>query len=119
MSNKSSTSERVGQAWHQHREGRSEAAINEFATILRLSPDDIDAHYGMGLAQRAAGRHQDAIETFEKALGLIEQAKTAYEATRQADAEDSNVKTPEDDRFMMLSRMVRQRLSEMRSVNSQ
>lgn len=35
MSVQSSTSEKVGQAWRQYREGRTDAAMKEFEAILR------------------------------------------------------------------------------------
>src|SRR5262245_52946250 len=113
MSNQNSTAERVGQAWNHHREGRNDASIAEFEAILKQNPSDIDATYGLGLAQRAAGRNQEAVESFQRALQLVEQAKTAYQSSRTASQTESNVKTPEDDRFQMLSRMVQQRLTEL------
>jgi len=113
MSNQNNNAERVGQAWNHHREGRNDASIAEFEAILKQNPSDIDATYGLGLAQRAAGRSQAAVESFQRALKLVEQAKDAYQATRSSSQSESNVKTPEDDRFQMLSRMVQQRLSEL------
>lgn len=113
MSNQNTNAERVGVAWNHHREGRNDASIAEFEAILKQNPSDIDATYGLGLAQRAAGRSQAAVESFQRALKLVEQAKEAYQSARMASQAETNVKTPEDDRFQMLSRMVQQRLTEL------
>jgi tetratricopeptide (TPR) repeat protein len=118
MSNQNNTAERVAQAWNHHREGRNDASIAEFEAILKQNPSDVDATYGLGLAQRAAGRHDAAVETFQRALQLVNKAKENYSATR-TDSLESNIKTPEDDRLTMLGRMVSQRLSELRANNSQ
>ena len=98
MSSQNNVAERVGQAWHHHREGRNDAAVAEFETILRQDPNDIDANYGLALAQRAAGRTEAARTAFQNTLRLVEQANQAYTATRN-EPSDNNVKTPEDDRF--------------------
>lgn len=119
MSNQNSNTERVGQAWNHHREGRNDASIAEFEAILKQNPSDVDANYGLGLAQRAAGRKQAAVESFQRALKLVEQAKEAYQSTRSGSQAENNVKTPEDDRFQMLNRMVQQRLAELGSSNLQ
>jgi tetratricopeptide (TPR) repeat protein len=116
MSSQNSNAERVGQAWNHHREGRNDASIAEFEAILKQNPGDIDATYGLGLAQRAAGRKQAAVESFQRALQLVNQAKEAYQSARNHSQTESNVKTPEDDRFQMLSRMVQQRLSELEAL---
>jgi tetratricopeptide (TPR) repeat protein len=112
MSNQNSVAERVGQAWHHHREGRNDAAIAEFQTILKQNPSDIDANYGLGLAQKNLGHFEAARAAFQTTLSLVEAARDAYTAERREHG-DSNIKTPEDDRFQMLSRMVKQRLSEL------
>ncbi len=113
MANQNSNAERIGQAWNHHREGRNDASIAEFEAILKQNPSDIDANYGLGLAQRVAGRKEAAIESFQRAYQLVEQAKGAYQSTRTSAQNETNVKTPEDDRFQMLSRMVKQRLTEL------
>ncbi len=118
MSVQSSTSEKVGQAWNHYREGRADAAAKEFEAILRQNPEDIDASYGLGLAQKATGQLELASKTFETTLEFVNTAKLEYESTRQVQLEENNVKTPEDDRFMMLDRMVRQRLAEVQVVKA-
>lgn len=109
MSNQNNVAERVGQAWHHHREGRNDTAIAEFEAILKQNPNDIDANYGLALAQKKAGKTAAARQSFQNTLRLVEDAREVYTASRS----DQNIKTPEDDRFMMLSRMVKQRLAEL------
>lgn len=113
MSNQNSTAERVGQAWHHHREGRNDASIAEFEAILKQHPTDIDALYGLGLAQKSAGRPDAALQAFSRALQLVEEMHVAHLSTRKES--ETSIKTPEDDRFTILVRMVRQRLAELGS----
>ena len=61
----------LGQAWRSHVSGRDEVALNEFEKIASASPDDLDALYGLGLAQRSAGKQDEAIATFERILALL------------------------------------------------
>jgi tetratricopeptide (TPR) repeat protein len=97
-----SVATQIGQAWRSHREGNNEAAIEQFGRILRTTPDSIDANYGLGLANRALGNHAAATEAFQRALDMTDRA----EATSQEDR----------DRYMMLSRMTRQRLEEVKAA---
>lgn len=108
--------ERIGSAWQNHREGRNDAAISAFEEILRKDPDNIDANYGIGLALKADGQMDKALTAFEKALSLTEDARTTYEKSRAQEHPDDNVKTPEDDRFMMLNRMIKQRIEESKQA---
>ncbi len=102
---------RIGQAWRFEREGKAEAAIAEFERILQDAPEDVDALYGMALAQRAAGHRDTAIQNFEKALRQVE---AAIAARPRGDGHHER-NTPEDDRNMMLARMIRQRLAELKA----
>jgi len=99
-----SVAAQVGQAWFHHRQGNNDAAIDQFGRILRSNPDSIDANYGLGLANRAAGNYQAASEAFGRALELTDKA----EATSQE----------ERDRYLMLSRMIRQRLEEIKAATA-
>lgn len=92
----------IGQAWRTHREGNNEAAINEFGRILRSAPDSIDANYGLGLAHKAAGNQSAAREAFQRALDLAGQVEPADQEER--------------DRYMMMSRMIKQRLEELKAA---
>jgi len=107
----------IGRAWRYQREGNADTAIKEFERILRQEPDNIDANYGMGLAQRAAGHQQAAIEHFQHALDIVDKNDTAGRNAREAAANDFQTErikpnTAEDDRYMMLTRMLKQRLAE-------
>jgi tetratricopeptide (TPR) repeat protein len=117
MAANDSTAQRIGDAWHHHREGRFNEAMQEFEAILKANPDNVDARYGLGLAQRAAGHPDAALKSFQQTLELVEKAQRARAGEQEQDHED-NIKTPEDDRNMMLSRMINQRLSELKSASS-
>jgi tetratricopeptide (TPR) repeat protein len=97
-----SVATQIGQAWRSHREGDNDAAIEHFARILRSAPDNIDANYGLGLANRAAGKYAAAVEAFRRALDTADKAET--------------ISQDERDRYMMLSRMIKQRLEEIKAV---
>jgi tetratricopeptide (TPR) repeat protein len=102
-----SIAQQIGRAWRYYREGKADTAITEFERILQKNGDDIDANYGIGLAQNAAGRKTDAVRHFQKAQELVT-AAIAKQPKREG-----NIASPADDRLMMLSRMIGQRLSEL------
>lgn len=86
----------LGQAWHQHIAGRDDVALKEFSEMAARSPDDVDVVYGLGLAQKGAGRKEEAIATFRRVLELLSQAKPE-------DEEEAN-------RIQMLTRMASQQI---------
>ncbi|MDX2160769.1 MAG: tetratricopeptide repeat protein [bacterium] len=88
----------LGRAWGNHRQGNNEAAISEFRAILAEVRDNADALYGLGLAQRAAGKTTDAAETFQRVLTIVLEALNNH---------------PGEDRYEMLERMIKQRLGEL------
>lgn len=100
---------RLGDAWNAHRQGRNSEAISGFQAIAQSAPEDIDAHYGLGLALRANGNLEDALQAFQKALALV-QARS--EQLRGESRGENQLNTADDDRMMMLTRMVNQRISE-------
>jgi tetratricopeptide (TPR) repeat protein len=104
-----SLAQQIGRAWRFAREGKPDTAITEFERILQKNADDIDANYGLGMALAAAGRKADAVRHFQKA-----QAQTSVEISKQPKRE-GNLPTPADDRLMMLTRMIGQRLAELGS----
>lgn len=59
-------------AWHYHMVGRHDHAIEAFNEILMKEPDDIDALYGLGLAQKAAGQHDTALKSFRRVMEILE-----------------------------------------------
>jgi tetratricopeptide (TPR) repeat protein len=103
----SSVSQQVARAWRFYREGKADTAITEFERILQKNSDEIDANYGIGLAQNAAGRKADAIRHFQKAQQLVDVA------IEKQPKREGNIPSPADDRLMMLQRMIGQRLSEL------
>lgn len=106
-------SESVSRAWNHQREGHADTAVAEFQKLVQQNPRDIDANYGLALAQKKVGQTEAAIKTFKNTLELIAESKKAYESSRTRSDELDMIKTPEDDRFMMLNRMVQQRLAEL------
>lgn len=90
--------ELLGNAWAQHRLGNQDAAIQGFQQILKSAPNQIDALFGLGLAQRNAGQREAAAATFKKCAEQIDNVL---------------VENPHEDRYEMLKRMVNQRLHEM------
>ncbi len=95
------TASPINQAWMLQRDGKTAEAVAEFERVIKAAPDDIDALYGLGLTLRYAGRKAEAIQYFQQALNLVEQGH-ASERT------DANM-----DRWLMLTRMIRQRLAEL------
>lgn len=94
----------IAQAWANHRDGRNEAAVTEFDRVVRDAPKDIDANFGLGLAQRALGRYDQAIASFRKAQELVAQELA---------------KEPGLDRWEMLQRICEQRIAETESARGQ
>ena len=86
----------LGQAWRSHVTGRDEVALNEFEKIASSSPEDLDALYGLGLAQRTSGKKEEAVATFQRIMELL--------ADQPDDDEDAH------NRLEMLRRMVHQQL---------
>ena len=54
-----------------HKKGDLDGALTEYRTVLRLNPNEVEAHYNLGNALKALGRKADAREEFTKALGLL------------------------------------------------
>lgn len=109
------TEERIGEAWKQHRMNNNSAAIEIFEDVLNSHPKDLDAIYGLGLAQRANGNNSDAIAAFQKALELAQEGLEAVDNTSMLDGHggSNNLDTDQDDRFLMLTTMIKQRLTEL------
>jgi Tfp pilus assembly protein PilF len=101
----------IGRAWRMERDGDTKGAIAEFERILKKDGSSIDGLYGMGMAQRRAGDHHAAQQSFSKALDLVNAAIEKRNAVRTT----HETATLEDDRNNMLVRMLKQRLSELQS----
>jgi hypothetical protein len=89
----------IAAAWTKHRGGQQDAAINEFNAVHSADMKNIDALYGLGLAQRAAGNFPDSRDAFTRCLALIN---------------GKLHENPGDDTLEMLQRMTQQRLAEAR-----
>ncbi len=106
----SSVDDQVRRAWQNQRVGKSGDAVDAFAQIVRDHPQDIDARYGLGLAQRSAGKAEEAVLSFRGALQLVEEGQRVEDEKRD---DEDHIKTPEDDRLTMLARMLNQRIGEI------
>ena len=84
-----------------------------FEEILKQRPDHIDSLYGLGLSRRANGETAWAIEAFKKALVLATEALNAED--KNGAFKGNNLESYDDDRYMMLTRMIKQRLVELDS----
>ena len=102
--------EQVRQAWQQQREGNSSAALAAFAQIVEEHPGNIDARYGLGLAQKVVGNRDEAVGSFRRALELVSGEQEAEDARHN---DDDRIRSPEDDRLTMLARMLNQRIVEI------
>jgi len=107
--------ERIGEAWRLHRDGNNDQAIKIFKEIIQKAPESVDAHYGLGLAYKATNDNASAADAFQKALQLAQSAFKAVNTTSNADGHhgSNDLDTNEDDRFMMLTRMLKQRLADV------
>lgn len=103
----------VGKAWEQHRQSQNIDAIRSFDDVLALKPNDVDALYGKGLAQRASGDKSGATKSFQVAYDFVTKTTEALQKARIIEDGSNSLKTTEDDRYMMLARMCRQRLDEL------
>jgi tetratricopeptide (TPR) repeat protein len=106
--------ERIGEAWRLYRASDTLSAIDLFKQIIAEAPDSVDGYYGLGLAQRGNGDTAGAASSFQQALKLARTALEAY--TRQEEESGHHVNalnSYDDDRMMMLIRMIGQRLVEV------
>lgn len=113
MSQMSTVGSQIGNAWGSLRQGNHNEALTAFETILKDAPRNVDAYYGLGLAQMKAGQESKAIETFQKALETAQELLQAIRGQMGGTDSQNSIETTEDDRYMMLTRMIRQRLMEM------
>jgi Flp pilus assembly protein TadD len=92
--------QQLGSAWALHRKGQNDDAIREFTALLQLSANNMDALYGLGLAQRSSGKLDAARTSFSQCLEAIGTALKEQ---------------PREDRYQMLNRMAKQRLDETKA----
>jgi tetratricopeptide (TPR) repeat protein len=108
----------IGKAWEQHRNSQNIDAIRAFDEVLAIKADDVDALYGKGLAQRASGDKSGAVKSFQLAYDYVTRTTAALQKARIIEDGTNSLKTTEDDRYMMLARMCRQRLHELNAEAS-
>lgn len=110
-----SSVEKIGQAWRLHRDGDSRSAIDMFSSIVAANPANVDAHYGLGLAHKALGENEAAAAAFQAALDNAKQALAAVQTTSHVEGHlgDNDLDSKIDDRYMMLTRMLNQRLEDV------
>ena len=92
----------IGNAWALHRKGQNEDAIRAFQGILETSGSNTvktDVLYGLGLAQRSAGHTEAALESFQRCMMEVNGSRETF---------------PREDRHLMLQRMTKQRLDELK-----
>ena len=114
-----SSAEKIGQAWRLHRDGDSRAAVDMFSSIVEASPANVDAHYGLGLAYKALGDNESAAAAFQKSLDNTEQALSAVQTASNVEGHhgDNDLDSNFDDRYMMLTRMLKQRLEDVNAAS--
>ena len=107
--------QRIVKAWRMHREGNNAGAISMFQEVVYSDPENIDAFYGLGLAQKASGDLSAAKVAFGAALkNLQDSSAEEAEALAQEHHSETNIR----DRYMMLNRMLTQRLDEVGGADS-
>ncbi|MCU0476824.1 MAG: hypothetical protein MUC99_12075 [Anaerolineae bacterium] len=99
----------LGDGWDALRNKKSSAALDVFRRVLNEDKENIDAHYGIGLAQRLNGDKPAARTAFETALRITE---AALDELRKGST-SNDLSTSRDDRYMMLIRMLGQRVAEV------
>lgn len=116
MAQQSNVGQEIGSAWAAHREGNQDEALKGFDQAISRQPDSVDAHYGRGLALRKLGKDNEALESFQKALQLAQDALAALRKVAETSGQlggGNDLGSTEDDRYMMLIRMLKQRIAEM------
>jgi tetratricopeptide (TPR) repeat protein len=110
----------IGESWKLHRQQDHRTSANNFRQVLKeigaledgedKSHHLVDAYYGLGLAERANGNKTEAIATFQQAHEHSQKILSMFSSKQDG---YNNLATEEDDRFMMLTTMIGQRLSEL------
>ena len=98
-----------------HRDGDDSGRNRMFKSIIAANPANVDAHYGLGLAQKALGDNEAAAKSFQAALDNTEQALSAVQTASHVEGQlgDNDLDSNFDDRYMMLTRMLNQRLEDV------
>jgi tetratricopeptide (TPR) repeat protein len=70
----------VQRGWLYYSKQSFNQALDDFSNALNKDPDNPDTIYALGLAYKASGAAQKAIETFEKVLLHLDKYQDAVEA---------------------------------------
>lgn len=107
----------IGSAWNHQRQGNWHEAASAFQSLAQEAEQLehteevlhhlVDIYYGLGLSERALGNKAAALNAFNKAAAL---ASESYDMVKGS---SNNLASEEDDRFLMLATMIKQRVAEM------
>ena len=61
--------------WAFHTSGDQDRAESDFRRALSYSPESVDANFALGLVFKSQGMKDEALESIQKAMGLIEAGK--------------------------------------------
>lgn len=64
--------------WANHARGDQDKAEADFRRAVSYSPESVDAHYALGLVMKSQGNKEEAVEQFNKSMGLINQGKIEH-----------------------------------------
>jgi tetratricopeptide (TPR) repeat protein len=103
----------IAEAWGFLRQNRAADAASIFEQLIQKDGEDVDAYYGQGLALRALDKKDAAIESFQKALDVAQKLLAEIRSHYGSDETRSSLDTTDDDRYMMMDRMIHQRLAEL------
>lgn len=106
------TEAKITEAWTLQRKGDNEGSARLFEQVLAVRPEDVDAHYGLALAKRASGEYQTATASLQKALTISEERLEEL----RGKTVDNDLATNRDDRYLMLIRMIKQRIVEVEAL---
>jgi len=67
----STATEFASRGWLFYSHQKYEKAVDDFHQVLEIDKNDVDGWYGLGLSLKFAGSTVDAVEAFNKVLGLI------------------------------------------------
>jgi tetratricopeptide (TPR) repeat protein len=61
--------------WAFHTSGDQDRAESDFRRALSYSPESVEANFALGLVFKSQGMKDEALESLQKAMGLIEGGK--------------------------------------------
>lgn len=93
--------EQIGEAWKAHRNGFQDNAIDQFRKVIDQDPNNIDALYGLALAEKAAGHTDTARDVLSHLEGLLK------------DLTESETQNSRPERHFMLYNMVQRILAQL------